>query len=450
MKVINLGIGYVGLNTAAALAWIGHEVCGIDIDPAKIESLKKGIAPIRENGLDDLLKACRTLHFTTSMAGVINDADVIFIAVGTPSLPNGHANLAYVNSAAKNIAQTIMPTHDVTIVVKSTVPIGINAAIERRIRAAVTARGGDASKLHFASNPEFLREGCALSDTFYPDRIVVGTEDDIAFKMLSDLYAPLINKSFTIPPSVPAPANRPDSKLLRTNQTSAEMIKYASNVFLALKISYINEISGLCEKLGANTADVAAGMGMDRRISPYFLNSGLGWGGSCFPKDTKAILQMAADYGYDMPVVQAAWDVNENQKTRVIRQIQEALKVTNGVKIAFFGLTFKPNTDDVRNSPAVDLAKKLIDLGADVVFHDPVGLPNARSVYADEAFTFADSALDAVRDADALIIATEWKQYTEIDYAEVKKLMRQPNLFDTRNILNGARIKALGFNYRGC
>ena len=450
MKVINLGIGYVGLNTAAALAWIGHDVCGIDINAAKIESLKKGISPIRENGLDELLKNCPSLKFAVSMEHVINDADVIFIAVGTPSLPNGHANLAYVNDAAKTIAQTILPTRDVTIVVKSTVPIGINAAIERRIRATVAARGGDASKLHFASNPEFLREGCALSDTFYPDRIVVGTEDDLAFNMLSDLYAPLLNKSFKIPPSVPVPANRPDTKLLRTNQTSAEMIKYASNVFLALKISYINEISGLCEKLGASTADVAAGMGMDKRISPHFLNSGLGWGGSCFPKDTKAILQMANDYGYEMPLVQAAWDVNENQKIRIVRQIQDELKATNGAKIAFFGLTFKPNTDDVRNSPAVDLARKLIALGADVVFHDPVGLPNARTVYSNDAFSFEDDPYDAVRGADALIIATEWRQYTDVDYAKVKNLMHRPCIFDARNILDANKIKALGFAYRGC
>ena len=450
MKVINLGIGYVGLNTAAALAWIGHDVCGVDIDPAKIEMLKNGCAPIREEGLDALLKQATRLKYTTDISGMVNEADVIFIAVGTPSLPNGHANLEYVNSAAKNIAMTLMPTHDVTIVIKSTVPLGINAAIERRIRGFIAQRGGDVSKLHFASNPEFLREGCALSDTFYPDRIVIGTDDDVAFRMLSDLYAPLLNQSFAIPPSVPAPANRPKTQLLRTNQTSAEMIKYASNVFLALKISYINEISGLCEKLGADITDVATGMGMDKRIAPYFLKSGLGWGGSCFPKDIKALLQIGGDYGYEMPIIKAAWDVNENQKHRVIRQIQEELKIINGKKIAFFGLTFKPNTDDVRNSPAVDLANMLIALGADVVFHDPVGLANAKKIYADAAFTFADTPVAAAKDADALIITTEWKDYAILDYAEVKRVMKSAYIFDTRHVLNETAIRNIGFVYRGC
>lgn len=450
MKVINLGIGYVGLNTAAALAWIGHDVCGVDIDPAKIEMLKSGKAPIREDGLDDLLKQATHLKYTTDISNIINEADVVFIAVGTPSLPNGHANLEYVNAAAKTIATTIMPTHDVTIVIKSTVPLGINAAIERRIRAFVAQRGGDVSKLHFASNPEFLREGCALSDTFYPDRIVIGTDDDVAFKMLSTLYAPLLDQSFAIPPSVPAPANRPKTQLLRTNQTSAEMIKYASNVFLALKISYINEISGLCEKLGANITDVATGMGMDKRIAPYFLKSGLGWGGSCFPKDIKALLQIGGDYGYDMPIIKAAWDVNENQKDRVVRQIQDELKIVCGKKIAFFGLTFKPNTDDVRNSPAVDLANKLIALGADVVFHDPVGLTNAKKVYADDAFSFADTPIAAATGADAIVIATEWKDYATLDYAKIKRVMNTPFLFDTRHVLNAAALRNIGFTYRDC
>lgn len=450
MKVINLGIGYVGLNTAAALAWIGHDVCGIDIDPVKIEKLKNGQTPIREDGLDDLLRQTSHIQYTTDISSVVQDADIIFIAVGTPSLPNGHANLEYVNAAAKSIAMTLLPTHDVTIVIKSTVPLGINAAIERRIRSTIAQRGGDVSKLHFASNPEFLREGCALSDTFYPDRIVIGTEDDVAFRMLSELYAPLLNQTFAIPPSVPAPANRPKVQLLRTTQTSAEMIKYASNVFLALKVSYINEISGLCEKLGADITDVATGMGMDKRIAPYFLKSGLGWGGSCFPKDTKALLQIGNDYGYDMPLIQAAWDVNENQRLRVIRQIQEELKLLPGKKIAFFGLTFKPNTDDVRNSPAVELANQLITLGAHVVFHDPVGLPNARQVYADAAFTFADSPIDAATDADAIIIATEWKTYSNLDYAAIRRVVKTPCIFDTRHVLNENAIRNLGFTYRGC
>ncbi len=449
MKVVTIGTGYVGMNTAAALAWIGHDVCGVDIDARKIEMLRQHKAPISEAGLDELLNHELPLTFTTNLADCINDADVVFIAVGTPSLPNGEANLAYVMSAANDIAKTLTPSHDVTIVVKSTVPVGVNGMLERQIRDAIAERGGNCELLHFSSNPEFLREGCALMDTFYPDRFVIGTKDDKAYQMLHDLFAPIIEQTFKTPDFVEIPNPRPKTQCLRTDQISAEMIKYASNVFLALKISYANEIAGLCEKLGGNMADISRGMGMDRRIAPYFLQSGLGWGGSCFPKDSLALLSIAKDYDYPMPIVQAAWDVNEAQKNRLIQKILDKLHVLSGKRVAVFGLTFKPKTDDVRNSPAVDIAKELVRRGAVVQAHDPEGLDLARVIYKDEGFVFCDDPVDAAKNADAVIIATEWACYRDVDWNAIRKVVHSPNLFDARNLLRSEQTKVADFVYVG-
>lgn len=448
MNVVTIGTGYVGMNTAAALAYIGHNVYGVDVDAAKIEMLRQRKAPISEEGLDALLQLDLALQFTTQLSECIQTADVIFIAVGTPSLPNGHANLAFVMSAADDIGKTLKPQRDVTIVVKSTVPIGVNAMIERKIRDAIQANGGNVNLLHFASNPEFLREGCALSDTFYPDRFVIGTEDDKAYETLYALFEPIIDQSFQAPEFVTMPAVRPQTQCLRTNQISAEMIKYASNVFLALKISYANEISGLCEKLGANMADVSTGMGMDKRIAPYFLQAGLGWGGSCFPKDTLALLSMAKDYAYPMPIVKAACEVNENQKQRLILKMLDKLHTLAGKRIAMFGITFKPKTDDVRNSPAVDVAKELMRRGASVAAHDPEGLEQARMIYKDDGFIFCDTPVEAAYNADAILIATEWDHYRHIDWQAVRNVVRTPYLFDARNLLRNDH-QNLGFDYIG-
>lgn len=450
MKVVTIGTGYVGMNTAAALAYVGHSVCGVDIDSAKVEMLRNHKSPISEAGLDDLL-ALDTLDltFTTNLVECIQEADVVFIAVGTPSLPNGEANLEYVENAARDISETLLPTHDVTIVVKSTVPVGVNAMFERQIRSNIAKRGGDVSLLHFASNPEFLREGCALSDTFYPDRFIFGTEDDVAYDMLRTLFDPFIAQSFEPPAFVEMPSPRPKTQCLRTNPVSSEMIKYASNVFLALKISYANEIGGLCEKIGANMVDVSRGMGMDKRIAPYFLQSGLGWGGSCFPKDSLALLSMSKEYDYDMPIVQAAYDVNERQKSRLVQKILGELHLLRGKRIAVYGLTFKPRTDDVRNSPAVDVAKELVRRGASVVAHDPEGLSLARRIYRDCGFVFCEDPLEAAREADAIVITTDWACYQTLDWAKIRDVMRTPVLFDARNMLRNASEKLVGFRYIG-
>ena len=449
MNIVTIGIGYVGLNTAVALAYIGHAVRGVDVDSKKIDMLREHKAPISEQGLDELLQQNLDLTFTTDLSKVIAEAEVIFIAVGTPSLPNGHANLSYVLSAADSIGNLLRPQHDVTVVVKSTVPVGVNSRIERQIRDAVAEHGGNTDLLHFASNPEFLREGTALMDTFYPDRIVIGTEDNKAREMLEELYRPLIEQSFAIPSCVDVPNPRPKTQCLVTNQISAEMIKYASNVFLALKISYANEIGGLAEKLGANMADISRGMGMDRRIAPYFLQSGLGWGGSCFPKDSLALLSMAKDYDYQMPIVQAAVDVNENQKNRLIQKMLNKLKVLPGKKIAVLGITFKPKTDDVRNSPSVDVAKELVARGATVTVHDPEGLANARIIYKDEGFVFCDTPLEAAKNVDAIVITTDWACYRDIDWQSMRKVMRTPYLFDSRNMLRNVKVRLEGFEYFG-
>lgn len=449
MHVVTIGTGYVGINTAAALAYIGHSVWGVDVDAHKIEMLKSRKAPISEAGLDALLRLPLDLSFTTDLAECIQSADVIFIAVGTPSLPNGEANLAYVMSAAEDIGRTLKPDHDVTVVVKSTVPVGVNEMLERKIRMCVTADGGNDAYLHFASNPEFLREGTALLDTFYPDRFVIGTKDDIAYAMLYALFEPIIRQTFEKPDFIDAPSKRPETQCLRTDQISAEMIKYASNVFLALKISYANEIAGLAEKLGGNMADISRGMGMDKRIAPYFLQSGLGWGGSCFPKDSLALLSMAKDYDYEMPIVQAAVDVNERQKTRLVQKVLSKLHTLSGKRIALFGLTFKPRTDDVRNSPAVDIARELVRRGAVVAAHDPEGLALARVIYKDLGIVFCDDPELAAKDADALIIATEWPFYRSVDWARIHNLMRAPILFDARNLLRENKDLVSGFDYTG-
>lgn len=448
MKVVAIGTGYVGINTAVALSYIGHHVVGVDVDAHKVEMLTARKAPISEEGLDELLAADKDIAFTTDLSSCINEADIVFIAVGTPSLPNGEANLAYVYSAADDIGRFVAPTHDMTIVVKSTVPVGVNEMLERRICTAARARGVDTSKLHFASNPEFLREGSALHDTFYPDRFVMGTTDDFAYDMLRNLFEPILNQTFEPPACVSKPQMRPATQCIRTDRVSAEMIKYASNVFLALKISYANEIAGLCEKLGGNMADVSRGMGMDKRIAPYFLQAGLGWGGSCFPKDSLALLSIAADYGYDMPIVKAAVQVNENQKTRLIHRILDKLHVLPGKRIAVFGLSFKPNTDDVRNSPAVDIALELIRRGALVSAHDPAGLDNARAIYADSGMIFCDTPELAAKDADAIVVATDWKCYLTVHWRAIRETVRTPYLFDARNLLRGSDVVS-DFDYIG-
>ncbi|MFA5623504.1 MAG: UDP-glucose/GDP-mannose dehydrogenase family protein [Bradymonadales bacterium] len=449
MQVIVIGVGYVGLNTAAALAYLGHDVLGIDNDAKKVAMLQNRRPPISEEGLEELLALDLKLKFSQELAVGLDNADVIFIAVGTPSREDGSANIDYVYDAARELGQKLKPSKDQCIVLKSTVPIGVNEHVESLIRKAVVERGYDDALLHFASSPEFLREGRALSDTFYPDRILIGTDDDYAFNILEKLYKRIISRDFAHPSFLEALKELPNSQIIRSDRVSAEMIKYASNAFLALKISFINEISVLCEALGADVNDVSKGMGLDRRIAPYFLKAGLGWGGSCFPKDTLALMSMAEDYGIELPLIEGARRVNEEQLTRVVRKVQAELKTLAGKKIAVLGISFKPLTDDVRNSPAVDLAMQLRDLGADVFMHDPVGVSNARAVYGDTGLHFCDSVQELCTDSVCSILATDWNEYRRLDFADLAKRTKQPIMVDARNFLDRDTVEESGWYYLG-
>ena len=437
MNVVVIGTGYVGLNTAVALAYLNHSVIGIDVSPSKVESLNKGIPTISEEGLPELLASLSgspNLSFTTSYEP-ISSADVVFITVGTPSNPDGSANLSYLYSAVDSIVAQLNSKHitkDLTIVIKSTVPIGVNSAIESRIKNDVF----HSSLIHFCSNPEFLREGTAILDTFYPDRIILGSNDEHSFSTLKTLYYDLINHSFNHPDSLPSVKYDPTPvPVLCTDPLSSEMIKYASNCFLALKISYANEISNLARALGANMKDISKGMGFDHRIAPYFLNHGLGWGGSCFPKDSLALLSIAKEYDLSLPITQASVDVNNSRIPTLISILLSKLHTLYGKKITLFGITFKPKTDDVRNSLPIDLAKELVRRGAIVTLTDPVGLPNARSVYSDEGFIFNDDPYISTKNADALIISTDWQLYKDLDYKQVTSNMKNKIIFDARNAL---------------
>ncbi|MFS8524834.1 MAG: UDP-glucose/GDP-mannose dehydrogenase family protein, partial [Limnochordales bacterium] len=364
MRLTVIGTGYVGLNTGVAAAYIGHDVVCVDKDPVKLELLNQGKSPIHEQGLDELLARVRDrMRFTADTADAVGDADVILIAVGTPPKENGEADTRYVEDAVREVAEGLVSGRTYTIVVKSTVPIGTNRRVAHVVTRALARRGVDAD-IHFASNPEFLREGFALYDTFYPDRIVIGTESDAALRAMEELYRPILEQTFAPPAGVPVPDVRQKPPFVTTDPTSAEMIKYASNAFLATKISFANEIAGLCERVGADITEVTRGMGLDSRIGPRFLGAGLGWGGSCFPKDTAALISVAAEYGYEMPITQAARDVNARQRRLAVEKLQEALKVLRGRTIGVLGLAFKPGTDDIRESAAIEIIRLLAERGA--------------------------------------------------------------------------------------
>jgi len=357
-----------------AAAYLGHDVVCVDKDPRKLALLNEGKSPIHEQGLEELLSQVRErIRFTANTPEAVRDADVIMIAVGTPPKSNGEADTSYVEEAVREVAQGLEDGRQYTLVVKSTVPIGTNRRVAHVVTRVLAQRGVTAD-IHFASNPEFLREGFALYDTFYPDRIVVGTESEAAVEVMEELYRPILEQSFEPPTCVPVPQARTTPPLVKTDPTSAEMIKYASNAFLAVKISFANEIAGLCERVGADVVEVMRGVGLDSRIGPRFLGAGVGWGGSCFPKDTAALISVAAEYGYDMPITEAARLVNARQRRVAVEKLQEALKVLRGRTIGVLGLAFKPGTDDVRESPAIDIIRMLVDRGVHVKAHDPVVL----------------------------------------------------------------------------
>ncbi|WP_424950467.1 UDP-glucose dehydrogenase family protein [Deinococcus sp.] len=446
LKVTVVGTGYVGLGTAIMLAYLGHEVVGLDVDQAKVEQLSGGELPIYEPGLDQLLlDSMERVRWTTDYETAIPDADVIFICVGTPPNKDGSPNLKYVAQAARSIAQNLNGKTQV-IVNKSTVPVGTGDWVARILEEH--AREYHANRYLVVSNPEFLREGTALFDSLYPDRIVLGSDHAEGIERMKTLYAPLLDQSFTPPAYVPRPEGYTRPELVSTALSSAEMIKYAANAFLALKISFANEIAGLCERVGADIGEVARGIGSDARIGPRFLAAGAGWGGSCFGKDTSALISTGLEYGYSMPILQAAIEVNNRQRSLIISKLQMHLHRLKGKRVAVLGMAFKPNTDDLRDAPAHDTIARLGDLGATVVAHDPVAMPRARREWQHLNYHEAASVQDALRGADAVIIATEWDEYRHQDWSAVTGGMRQRLIIDTRNILTtrpeGVTLEQIG------
>jgi UDPglucose 6-dehydrogenase len=449
MNVCIIGTGYVGLTTGTCLAFLGHKVTCVDSDANKIGLLQAGQTPIYEPFLTELItEANGNLRFTTDYSEAIPDARVIFIAVGTPPSPNGSPDLRYLSAAAHGIGDHF--DGDFTVVVnKSTVPIGSGNWVGSLLRESYEERHGRKAGERFAvaSNPEFLREGTALSDSLYPDRVVVGSDDARALETLYTLYRPILDQTFSAPTFLPRPEGIGAVPLISTDLASAELIKYAANAFLALKISYINEIGQLAEKVGANILQVAKGIGLDSRIGTRFLQAGLGWGGSCFGKDTAALVATAGEYGLSMPIVAAAREINFRQRERVIEKLLAELKILKGRTIGILGLAFKPNTDDVRDAPAIEIARKLLQRGCKVKAHDPVAMDRFRSEHGDLGVICCDSVDQAAADCDALILATEWPLYRELNWEELARGMRSAIMLDTRNALDRERLVRNGFRY---
>ncbi|MEL6540608.1 MAG: UDP-glucose/GDP-mannose dehydrogenase family protein [Pseudomonadota bacterium] len=430
MKIAMVGSGYVGLVSGACFADFGHDVVCIDKDESKIAALHKGVMPIYEPGLDTLVAKnvdAGRLTFTTDLAEGIRDAAAIFIAVGTPSRRgDGHADLSFVYAVAKEVGDNL--SGETVIVTKSTVPVGTGDEVERIIRET-----GTSHRFAVVSNPEFLREGAAIGDFKRPDRIVIGAENEFGQEVMREVYRPLYLN---------------ESPILFTSRRTSELIKYAGNAFLATKITFINEMADLCEKVGANVQDVARGIGMDNRIGAKFLNAGPGYGGSCFPKDTLALLKTSEDYDSPTRIVEAVVKTNDSRKRAMGRKVLDALggaDSARGKKAALLGLTFKPNTDDMRDSPAIAIAQTLTDAGVNVAAYDPEGMEQAKPLMPEVEMCADPHA--AIENADVVVIVTEWDAFRALDLTRVRELANEPVLVDLRNIYNPEDVRALGFKY---
>jgi UDPglucose 6-dehydrogenase len=428
MRIVVIGAGYVGLVSAACLADFGHSVICVDRDQTKIDALRKGEIPIYEPGLNDLVlnnTESGRLSFATQIRQAVRDADAVFIAVGTPSRRgDGHADLTYVFDVAREIASFL--TGFTVIITKSTVPVGSGDEVDRIIHDAQPS-----ADVAVVSNPEFLREGAAIHDFKHPDRIVVGCQDARAKKVVAEIYRPLSLNQVPI---------------LYTTRRTAELIKYAANAFLATKITFINEIADLCEKVGADVQQVARGIGLDNRIGSKFLHAGPGFGGSCFPKDLRALIKTAQDYDVPLRILEAVTAVNETRKRAMARKVSAVFSGSlRGKKVAVLGLTFKPNTDDMREAPSIALITALQDMGAELRAFDPAGMEQAKRLL--DNVSFCEDAYRCVEDADALVIATEWEQFRALDLSKVRELMACPVLVDLRNIYNPEDVHRCGFAY---
>lgn len=424
-KIAVAGTGYVGLVAGVCFAEKGHEVICVDVDEEKVKLMEKGISPIYEQDLEMLMKKNYKegrIHYTTNYKDAYKEADAIFIGVGTPEQADGSANLSYVATVSRQIAESI--EKDCLVVVKSTVPIGTNDKVEQFIKDSLVNN----VQIEVASNPEFLAQGTAVRDTLEAKRIVIGTESEKAEKMLKEIYEP-----FNLP-------------IVSVSRRSAEMIKYASNDFLALKISYMNDIANLCELVGANIEDVAKGMSYDPRIGANFLKAGIGYGGSCFPKDTKALKYLAKKNGYKLKTVEAAVEVNAEQKTKLYNKASERLITFNGLKVAILGLAFKPGTDDLREAPSLDNVELLLKQGANIYAYDPVATDNFRKKYPNQ-ITYVKTPEEALDKANVCFIFTEWEQIKQIKPEIYKKLMRTPLVYDGRNIYDLKEMKENNIEY---
>lgn len=444
MKICVVGSGYVGLVTGACLAELGHQVVCVDNDQKKIKQLSSGKSPIFEPGLEELIvrnAAFDRIAFSSNLLSAVKAAEVIFIAVGTPAKSDGQADVAAVKAVAKIIAQALRgkepkapklkPAYKV-IVNKSTVPVGMGDIVTKILVESGVAK----KRFAVVSNPEFLREGSALADFMHPDRIVIGASDSRAFNVITELYRPL------------------NAHIIFTSVKSAELIKYASNAFLATKISFINEIANVCERVGSDVVEVADAMGLDKRIGRAFLNAGIGWGGSCFPKDVSALIHLARAEGYNPEILEAISNVNAAQVDAFVGKIVKVLRKLKGKKIAFFGLSFKPNTDDLREAPSLKIIQQLLAAGAKLNAYDPIvndsGIP--KNLLGDKKtadFKLSKSPYEAVTGAEALVVVTEWPEFLELDFSKIKRKMKKLNVFDGRNVFNSKKLSELGFIYHG-
>jgi UDPglucose 6-dehydrogenase len=426
MDLSIIGSGYVGLVTGACFADVGHNVICVDNDAAKVEALKAGKIPIYEPGLEEVIHrnvSAHRLRFSGSIKEAVDNSQIVFIAVPTPQQPNGDVDLSYIEKVAREIAGVL--TSYRVIVDKSTVPVKTG----EKVAESIKRYNRHGAKFDVVSNPEFLREGCAVGDLMHPDRIVIGAQSEHAVDLMKKVYEPFM------------------APILVTDINSAELIKHAANSFLALKISYINAVSAICEASGADVEKVADGIGMDRRIGRSFLNAGIGYGGSCFPKDIAAFITISEQLGVPFHLLKEVQRLNTAQKERFLKTIRETLWVLREKKIAVWGLTFKPDTDDIRSSVAIDLVADMLREGAHVVAYDPKGMPKAREVKAIADAKLASSALEAIDGAEALIIATEWSEFANVDLAIVKEKMTTPIVFDGRNLFDPETMAQLGFHY---
>ena len=443
MKISVIGTGYVGLVTGACLAEIGHEVVCTDNDTAKIRTLESGGLPIYEPGLEKVIAKARKekrLSFRENPADAVASGDAIFICVGTPPLPNGDADLSAIDHVARVVATEARSPK--LVIEKSTVPARTGQELKRALSVYSRKTG---VTFQVASNPEFLREGTAVSDFLHPDRVVVGVEDETAEKQLKDIYRPVLERTFNCPVHVPNCPNGPAPVWLVTTINSAELIKHASNSFLALKISYANMVADLAERLGANIEEVVRAMGLDPRIGPSFLSAGLGFGGFCLPKDLQAFVHLAERSGVDFTLLKEAEKINKRRIERFLAKIREALWVVRDKQVGVLGLAFKPNTDDIRFAPAIELVSQLLAEGARVRAYDPEAMEKARAVLPQ--VEYVKSAYEAAQNSEALIIATEWEEFRKLDWDRVRDAMARPLVVDGRNLLSPREMKGRGFEY---